>query len=363
MNLELVNKIANAVLYEGYLLYPYRASAVKNRQRWNFGGIYPEAFSIASGGNDASVMQTQCLLLGRGRFAIDVTVKFLHWLARDVADFQDGGSKDEDSGVRDSRSSILDPRFRVVESFEVEGRIFQSWLEAVEREVVANSIDLIELCTRPALIKFSFPATRETELVWDTNRKVRGEIIRRQQSIDGVLDISAERASEQLFKVTARISNVTAIAGELLADRDEALIRSFVSTHTIVASRTGEFVSLLDPPENLQAAAAGCSNIGTYPVLVGEEGERDLVLSSPIILYDYPQVAPESAGDLFDSTEIDEILTLRIMTLTEEEKREMRGLDERARQILERTETMPVEQLMKLHGAVRGLRPIGKDAE
>jgi hydrogenase maturation protease len=82
------------------------------------------------------------------------------------------------------------------------------------------------------------------------------------------------------------------------------------------------------------------------------------MLSSPIILYDYPQVAPESAGDLFDSTEIDEILTLRILTLTDEEKREMRSVDERARAILERTETLPAEQLMKLHGAVRGLRPL-----
>jgi hydrogenase maturation protease len=96
-------------------------------------------------------------------------------------------------------------------------------------------------------------------------------------------------------------------------------------------------------------------------VLIGTGGERDCVLSSPIILYDYPQVAPESAGDLFDSTEIDEILTLRILTLTDEEKREMRSVDERACQILERTETLPAEQLMKLHGAVRGLRPQKED--
>jgi len=86
-------------------------------------------------------------------------------------------------------------------------------------------------------------------------------------------------------------------------------------------------------------------------------------LSSPIILYDYPQIAPESAGELFDSTEIDEILTLRILTLTDEEKREMRNLDDRGRRILERTETMPLEQLMKLHGAVRGLRTVVEEAD
>jgi hydrogenase maturation protease len=80
------------------------------------------------------------------------------------------------------------------------------------------------------------------------------------------------------------------------------------------------------------------------------------MLSSPIILYDYPQVAPESPGDLFDGGEIDEILSLRIMTMTDEEKQEMRDSDERTRKILERTENLPEEQLMKLHGALRGLR-------
>jgi hydrogenase maturation protease len=85
------------------------------------------------------------------------------------------------------------------------------------------------------------------------------------------------------------------------------------------------------------------------------------MLSSPIILYDYPRIAPESAGDLFDGTEIDEILSLRIMTLTDEEKREMSQSDERAREMLERTETMPVEQWMKLHGVLRGLRPLKEE--
>ncbi|MGH9704507.1 MAG: hypothetical protein ACRD4K_14115, partial [Candidatus Acidiferrales bacterium] len=103
--------------------------------------------------------------------------------------------------------------------------------------------------------------------------------------------------------------------------------------------------------------AKACRNIGTWPVLVGDEGRRDTLLSSPIILYDYPQIAPESPGDLFDGAEIDEILSLRIMTMTEEEKREMRESDERARQILERTESLPHEHLKKLHGALRGMRP------
>jgi hypothetical protein len=95
-------------------------------------------------------------------------------------------------------------------------------------------------------------------------------------------------------------------------------------------------------------------------VLVGKEGDRDAMLSSPIILYDYPQIAPESPGTLFDGTEIDEILTLRIMTLTDEEKEQMRQGDARAREILERTEALSPEQFMKLHGTIRSLRPVSE---
>jgi len=101
--------------------------------------------------------------------------------------------------------------------------------------------------------------------------------------------------------------------------------------------------------------------VGTWPVLVGNEGDFDTLLSSPIILYDYPQIASESAGDLFDGTEIDEILALRILTLTEDEKNEMRNSDDRARRILERTEALPMEHFMKLHGALRGLRPADEE--
>ena len=119
----------------------------------------------------------------------------------------------------------------------------------------------------------------------------------------------------------------------------------------------------MDPPEHWREAAAGCRNVGTWPVLVGEEEQKDTMLSAPIILYDYPRVAPESPGDLFDCTEIDEILTLRILTLTEDEKREMSAVDGRARALLERTEALAREQLLGLHGAVRGLRPLRREGD
>jgi hypothetical protein len=141
------------------------------------------------------------------------------------------------------------------------------------------------------------------------------------------------------------------------------MLYSFVSTHTILQVNHGTFISLMDPPEALKAMAQGCQNLRTWPVMVGNESESDTMLSSPIILYDYPQIAPESPGSLFDGTEIDEILTLRIMTLTDEEKEEMRQGDERAREILERTESLSPEQFMKLHGVIRSMRPVDEGSE
>jgi hydrogenase maturation protease len=156
-----------------------------------------------------------------------------------------------------------------------------------------------------------------------------------------------------------RITNTTPWPqGETVGQgRSDAVRQTFVSTHTILRVQAGAFVSLLEPPPALQAAAEACANLKTWPVLVGDDGERHTLLSSPIILYDYPRVSPESPGDLFDATEIDELLRLSIMTLTDEEKREMRESDARGREILERTESLSQDHLMQLHAAVRSVVP------
>jgi hydrogenase maturation protease len=182
--------------------------------------------------------------------------------------------------------------------------------------------------------------------------------VRTKKSVTAQVDVVAVRIGEGLFKITVRISNAAPTAPASV-NRAEALMQSLLSAHTILAVKGGKFVSLLDPPAALKEFVSACINIGTWPVLAGEEGRRENMLSSPIILYDYPQIAPESPGNLFDGTEIDEILALRILTLTEDEKHEMRSADAHARQILERTESMPMEHFMKLHGVLRGLRPVG----
>ena len=344
MNLELVERIVNALLYEGYILYPYRASAVKNHQRWNFGIVYPQDYSFAQGAAEASSMQTECLFQGN---RLDVKIRFLRLVAREV-----GGSL---SPLMDTQEAIGQD-FHAAELLEIGAPIPDTWQEAVEREVDAQGIDLSEIVAKPRRITFVFPAMRESAPLLDSGGQVAGVVARRQQFIEGTVEVAAEESGDGLFKVAVRILNLTPLEDAGRKSRDEVLMRSLVSTHTILCAHSGAFVSLLDPPEAFREAAAGCRNIGTWPVLVGEEGERDCLLSSPIILYDYPQVAPESAGDFYDGTEIDEMLTLRILTMTDQEKQEMRRVDERARQILERTEALSPEWLMKLHGATRSLR-------
>lgn len=358
MNTSSINAIARAVLYEGYMLYPYRSSSVKNRQRFNFGVLYPRSYSEAQSGSEAWSMQTECLLEGTERTAIEVRVRFLKLVDRSVWKRTEA----EDQGER-TRMQGFDPAATI----EVNGRIFAAWQEAIECEVDVPPTNLRTLEARLEW-PFAIPAKEELEHLSDANGGLAGAIIRRQELVRGMVEISARDAADGIFKVQVRVKNLTAFAtprkdqnGEL--SRNCAQMHSLVSAHVVLGAAEGEFVSLLEPPEKLSELAARCENVGAWPVLVGGDDlsrARDTMLASPIILYDYPQIAPESPGDLFDGTEIDEILALRILTMTDGEKSEMRSTDDRARKLLERTESLPMEQLMKLHGTMRELH--GSDA-
>jgi len=170
--------------------------------------------------------------------------------------------------------------------------------------------------------------------------------------------VPATAITDAPIRLTIRTENHTPLPDTGRVRRDEGLLRSLVSAHTMLGVQGSDFVSLLDPPERYREAAAACRNVGVWPVLVGTGGQTDTLLSSPIILYDYPQLAPESPGDFFDAIEIDEMLTLRILTLTDEEKLALSAVDERARSLLARTEKQAHEQLAVLHGAIRGLRSV-----
>jgi len=348
MNQKLIDTVIHAVLYEGHILYPYRASAKKNRQRFTFGRVYPDVYSRAENGAEPSVMQTQCLLEVPDSAHLEVAVRFLQPMARDIGALA--------APLRKLPAPDNPDFFHVVPHLEIEGKFYVSWQEVVERTIAAPGVTLSELCVQPQKIPFSFCATRTIEPILDHSQHIAGVMVREQDAIEGVVELTAVPVGVSAFKITVRIVNQSRVPSALLANNDEVMMRTFASTHAILHAQGGEFVSLIDPPEAYARVASECRNIGVWPILVGEEEkkERDAMIASPIILYDYPKIAAESPGDLFDSGEIDEILTLRIMTMTDEEKREMRGVDEQARRILERTENLPDEQLLKMHGVMRG---------
>jgi hypothetical protein len=303
-----VRAIADAVLYEGYLLWPYRRSATKNQRRWTFGGVHPRAHAERHP-DDRWTMRTECLLEGGADARFTVTVRFLHVVARQV--LRDGEPVDE---------------------LVAGGERHLSWDEATERELTIEGTGRVPV---------AIPAGREEEPV------PGGAIVRSWEALEGSVAVHAEPAASGVRRIAVEIANTTPWDGSA---REEALRRTFCSTHTVLRTSGGAFVSQTDPPARLRAAAEACRNEGTWPVLVDE---RHTVLSSPIILEDHPRIAPESPGDLFDGGEIDQLLVLNILGLTDEEKAEMRDSDPRAREILDRTEALTEDELLRLHGAIR----------
>jgi len=346
MNSELLEKIVNAVLYEGYILYPYRASSKKNRQRFTFGRVYPEEYSVAQKGAEPCAMQTEVLVRTQSPdAALKISVRFLHPMAREVGVLTEPMMEMPAAG---------EPDYRLVNEQLIGEKLCQTWQESVERMVELPALLLRGPGSSTPATEFHFDASRELEPIRD-NEKIAAIFIRRQEALRGVVETAVMQIDDQVSKITVRILNQTEVPASELQDQDAIVMRTFASTHTVLLVSGDEFISLLEPPPEYEAAAKACRNVNTWPVLVGEAGKhaRDTMLSSPIILYDYPQIAPESAGDLFDGAEIDEILTLRIMTMTDEEKREMRGVDDHARKILERTEMLPGDHLLKMHGVMR----------
>jgi hydrogenase maturation protease len=356
MNSPAVDKIVNALLYEGHILYPYRASSRKNTQRFTFGRVYPRDYCLAQSEAEPFVIQTECLLRCRGELPVlEVEVRFLHPMARQVGSLLKPST---------DLPAVIEPEdFQPLPQLRIENRLYQTWQEAVERKVHLTPQPLELTATRSVTLPFCFPASTVTEAIRDRQGQVAGVIRRRQERLEGVSQVTAQPLDSHVFKITVRIANETPLDKADVNDQDELLLRTFASTHTIFRGQNGEFLSLMEPPGAYRQAAADCQNVGTWPVLVGEKenGEADTILSSPIILYDYPQIAPESAGDFFDGTEIDEILTLRVLTMTDEEKWDMRHLDEQTRKILERTESLPKDEFLKMHGALREVSSFNED--
>ncbi len=329
--------VADAVLYEGYVLYPYRASARKNQVRWQFGVLAPPR-QVEHEPSERSWVRTECIVDPGDAPRLRVRVRCLQVQHRGLEQPLDSGEWS-----------------KPVDEILVGDARWVPWDEAVEHEIDMPSVALLPF-GEPVSFPFVLPGGSDVEDLCDSTGVV-GRAVRHRETVCGVVQVSAQWAPGPgaLIALTVTVENTTdwSQAG---APRDEMVRRSLVAVHTLLAVDDGTFLSSLDPPDDAAEALASCKNEGTWPVLIDDADT--IVLSSPIILYDHPAIAPESPGDLFDATEIDEILALRVLTLTDDEKAEARGTDPRAAAIVDRVDDLPPEVWERLHGAVRSIGPL-----
>jgi hypothetical protein len=332
-------RVADAILYEGYLLYPYRQSSQKNQVRFQFGVLMPPGYSAVDP-HESAASQTECLLECGDDAQVTVVARFLQ--------FQDRIAL----GISPETGELHQVGALYVDGFE-----HTTWNEAAEREQHLT-VAVGTLLASDQVLEFTLPAGESAEPIADAAGRPAGRLVRRWAAVDGVIALHAERVAGpyQALRLRARLENRSRPA--LLATRDDGLRHALIAAHLLIGAPGGRFLSMTDPPEWATAAVARCENARTWPVLAGPEDCRDLLLSSPVILYDHPEVAAESAGDLFDATEIDEILTLRTLALTDAEKREARSTDSRAADLLDRLDHLPPEMLDRMHGAIRYLRSV-----
>jgi hypothetical protein len=291
MNFAAAKRIALSILYEGYLLYPYRPSALKNQRRWTFGSLLPPDVAQPANSPEGSFSRIECLARGDGQTRVEVRGRFLQVL------------------------------FRSADNMKSE--------EIVEREFVAGPFCLADLIVASECCAFEFTP------------------------IKAVLDVSAVECHGGWFKLRAELRNITPIPYDVEATREEALPFALLSNHLVLGIEGGRFASMQDPPTAVGDLANSCQSIRAWPILVGDPIKCDTLLATPIILTDFPEVAAESPGDFFDALEMDEMLTMRIRTLTDEEKREA-AADWRVQKLLEQCDALDDRQLRDLHGVWRG---------
>jgi hypothetical protein len=352
MSLDEVRRVADAVLYEGYILYPYRASAQKNRSRWQFGVLMPPGYAAADP-SESSRLTAECVFEHRGRPAVEVTVRFLQVQRRRTEETSDGPGP------------TAGPPAAVLPAASVPAALVPAtWDEATEREVTVT-VHGTDLSGPGRVFPFEVPGGSETETA-DGAR-----ITRRREPLTGSVSVRATPLPGpwQAARLTVQVMNESAAPGsgqrpEGTArpgstgpppSRDEALPSALVATHLIMTVSGGAFLSMTDPPEWAREQVAACQSTGCWPVLAGPDGGRQVMLAAPIILPDHPHVAPESPGELYDGTEIDEILTLRTLALSDEEKAAARATDSRAAALIDRVDAMDAPTMAQLHGTIRAM--------
>lgn len=351
VSLDDVRRVADAVLYEGYILYPYRASAAKNRSRWQFGVLMPPGY-VAAEPSERATAKAECVFEHSGRPEAEILVRFLQVRRRTVTT---GSPPSGAAPVTSAQAAALPVPAPV-------------WDEAVEQEVPLT-VDAAALTGPGMVTRFTIPGGSAHEV------RPGSRVVRQREGLEGSITVRARPLPGpwRAARLTVEVSNETAASSQASAsprtpaitgpaERQTALPRAMVAVHMIIALSGGAFISMTDPPRWASEEVAACQNIGCWPVLAGPAGSRRVMLAAPIILPDYPEVAPESPGELYDGTEIDEILTLRTLALSEREKAEARATDPRAAALIDRVDAMDTAAMERLHGTIRSLTVAGGPA-
>jgi len=239
MSLEEVRAVADAVLYEGYLLYPYRASSAKNQIRWQFGVLGPPRADRGGIAEDPS-LHCECLLLASGASTVQVTVRFLQLVRRQLEQLRDGEHVPVDTIIAG-------------------GVTLLSFDEAIDCQLTYGPFAPADLRTGQSL-PIVIPAAVDDEDIADSDGTVIGRTIRSREALSGTVQLGADvvgnaASGGQTFRLSCTVSNTHP---DPVADRDRASAVSMIGTHLLLQIVDGAFVSLLEPPATLEAAAKAC---------------------------------------------------------------------------------------------------------
>jgi hypothetical protein len=330
----ILENITHTLLYEGYSLYPYHRSAIKNQKPVPFGVVFPQNYNTCNK-HAHYRMQTQCIVTGSDDPLIHINVRFLHLKKTEL--FED----------------IPEEDFVPINNVHAKSSSYQAGWQTIERSISTGDLQISQLIKNKKVIPVEFGEMHDSEYVYDESTAVAAKQISSLREIKGAVIIEATPAGRQnTFRITVTVINTTPVENAEQVARDEVLSQSFLSTHIILQAADASFISHQNPGEKWEALIAGCENINTWPILIGES--NTILLSSPIILYDYPQINPKSSGDLFDSTEIEEALLLHVALLSDDEKQRIAQGDEKLQAMLDKVSQVTPEELINFHSGLKG---------
>jgi hypothetical protein len=194
MNFDSAECIAAAILYEGYILYPYRPTSIKNRQRWNFGTLYPRIYAEAQTPREPFGLQAECIVIADENTAVDIRIRFLQLISN--------GRTLESIGNQIGNAvptELTDPTL--------------GWEEAVERTSEHPQLRLHDLLDHSHQLTLNFGTEN---------------LIEPRSNLQALFTIHAEAVALGACKLHLELENITRLPSGVGATREESLPQSFV---------------------------------------------------------------------------------------------------------------------------------------